>query len=304
MRIAPILAAILYCALLFSDHPLRAAEPIKVLRDVTYKKVDGQELKLDLARPDNDKVCPAIVFIHGGGWAMGERSKWFNQIQEAARQGYVAVTISYRLMKFDPEKKETADAEPHFPAQVHDVKEAVRWLRVNEDKYHIDPDYIGAMGDSAGGHLSLLLGLAGPEAELEGETEYPEVSSRVQAVVNYYGPTEMQNCFETSSVAWLMRLFMGGTPAEQPENYKSSSPLTHVSADDPPVLTFQGGRDRLVPVKQARMLDEKLKAAEVSHTLVVFPEQGHGFDQEHKKISAKQTVEFFEKHLKAPSQAN
>ncbi|MCA9040592.1 MAG: alpha/beta hydrolase [Planctomycetaceae bacterium] len=298
MRTFLALSVVVVSGIFCSGIELIAAEKIRVEEGITYKQVGDQALQLDLARPDNDEICPAIVFIHGGGWALGERSKYALPIREAAKQGYVAVTVSYRLMKFDMAQKETADAEPRFPAQIHDVKDAVRWLRMNAEKYKVDADHIGAIGDSAGGHLSLMLGLAGPDAGLEGETAHPEVSSQVQAVVNFYGPTEMQDCYETSSVAWLMRLFMGGTPAEQPENYKASSPVTHITSKAPPILTFQGELDRLVPIKQAQLLDEKMKAVGASHTLVVYPTQKHGFDKEHKRKSSQLTQKFFAQHLK------
>jgi dipeptidyl aminopeptidase/acylaminoacyl peptidase len=133
---------------------------------------------------------------------------------------------------------------------------------------------------------------------LEGDSGNPEQSSRVQAVVNVFGPTDMAFCHQTSSVAWIFRLFMGGTPSEAAERYKAASPLTYVSADDPPVLTLHGDKDALVPVEQAKVLDEKMKAAGAPHTLMVFAGQGHGFGGEHGKEAADATWEFFDRHLK------
>ena len=126
---------------------------------------------------------PAIVFIHGGGWYQGSRQGYRGQIMEAARRGYVAATISYRLMKFDEEKNETTTAAPNFPAQIHDAKAAIRWQRANANNYHVDPDRIGVTGGSAGGHLSLLVGLTDARSNLEGDGGNPDQSSRVQAVV-------------------------------------------------------------------------------------------------------------------------
>lgn len=275
-----------------------AAAEIAVDKDITYSTVDGTELKLDLARPAGDGPFPAIVFIHGGGWTGGNRQVYSEQIKEAARRGYVAITVTYRLMKFDAAKKETTTATPIFPAQIHDCKAAVRWLRANAEKYHVDPQRIGATGASAGGHLSLLVGLTDPASKLEGEGGYPDQSSRVQCVVNVFGPTDMADCFRTSSVAYLFRLVMGGTPEEVAEQYAAGSPITHVSADDPPVLTLQGDTDALVPVAQATKLDEKMKAAGASHTLIVFPGQGHGFGGEFGKQADEATWKFFAQHLK------
>ncbi|MCL4206224.1 MAG: alpha/beta hydrolase [Pirellulaceae bacterium] len=266
--------------------------------NITYGKAGETELKLDLARPQGDGPFPAIVFIHGGGWSGGNRQAYRGQIQEAAKRGYVAATISYRLMTFDQSKKETTTANPIFPAQIHDAKAAIRWVRANSKKYHVDPDRIGVTGGSAGGHLSLLVGLTDPTSKLEGDSGNPDQSSRVQAVVNVFGPTDMAFCFEKSSVAWIFRLFMGGTPSEAAERYRAASPLTYVSKDDPPVLTLHGDKDALVPVEQAKMLDEKMKAFGAPHTLMVFQGQGHGFGGEHGKKAADATWEFFDRHLK------
>jgi acetyl esterase/lipase len=275
----------------------RCAE-IVIEDNITYGKADDTELKLDLARPEGDGPFPAIVFIHGGGWSGGNRQGYRGQIQEAARRGYVAATISYRLMKFDESKKETTTATPIFPAQIHDAKAAIRWMRSNAKKYHVDPDRIGVTGGSAGGHLSLLVGLTDPSSKLEGDSGNPEQSSRVQAVVNVFGPTDMVFCYEKSALPWVARLFVGGTPNDVPDRYKVASPLTYVSKDDPPVLTLHGDKDALVPVEQARVLDEKMKAVGASHTLTVFEGQGHGFGGEYDKKAWDATWDFFDQHLK------
>lgn len=284
-------------ALLLSATATQAAE-ITFEENLTYGKAGDVELKLDLAQPPGDGPFPAIVFIHGGGWFQGSRQGYRSQIMEAARRGYVAVTISYRLMQFDTAMKETTTARPIFPAQIHDCKAAVRWLRASAAKYHINQDRIGVTGGSAGGHLSLLVGLTDAKSGLEGSSGTPDVSSRVQAVVNVFGPTDMASCYETSSVAWIFRLVMGGKPDETPEIYRMASPVTHISRDDPPVLTLHGDSDPLVPVAQAKLLDEKMKASGASHTLMVFEGQGHGFSGEHAVKSAEALWSFFDQHLK------
>lgn len=285
-----LLAVCLTCGLLRAEVTLE--------ENITYGKGGDSELKLDLARPDGDGPFPAIVFIHGGGWYQGSRQAYRGQIMEAAKRGYVATTISYRLMKFDEEKKETTTAKPIFPAQIHDAKASIRWMRANAKKYHVDPDRIGVTGGSAGGHLSLLVGLTDAQSDLEGDGGNPDQSSRVQAVVNVFGPTDMAACHGTSVVAWIFRLFMGGTPDETDETYKAASPITYVSKDDPPVLTLHGDRDTLVPIAQATTLDEKMKAAGASHTLMIFQGQGHGFGGEYAQKSMTATWDFFDQHLK------
>ncbi len=283
--------------LLLACDLARCAE-VAVEENVIYGKAGETELKLDLARPEGDGPFPAIVFIHGGGWSQGSRQSYRGQIEEAARRGYVAATISYRLMQFDESKKETTTAAPNFPAQIHDAKAAIRWLRANANKYSVNPDRIGVTGGSAGGHLSLLVGLTDPAANLEGDSGNPEQSSRVQAVVNVFGPTDMAFCHEKSSVAWIFRLFMGGTPAEVAEQYRTASPITYVSEDDPPVLTLHGDHDDLVPIEQARRLDEKMKAVGASHTLMVFEGQGHGFGGDNQQKAMNAMWAFFDEHLK------
>lgn len=270
---------------------------VTVKESVTYGQTGDTELKLDLAQPAGDGPFPAIVFIHGGGWYQGNRGAYKAQIREAAERGYVAATISYRLMEFDEAKKESTTATPNFPAQIHDAKAAIRWLRANADRYHVDPERIGVTGGSAGGHLSLLVGLTDSEADLEGNSGNRDQSSRVQAVVNFFGPTDMAACHETSSVAWIFRLFMGGTPEEVADTYRAASPITYASDDDPPVLTLHGDRDALVPVAQATRLDEVMKAAGARHTLIVFKGQGHGFGGEHHQRAMKAMWDFFGEHL-------
>jgi acetyl esterase/lipase len=265
--------------------------------NITYRKVDDVELKLDMCRPEGEGPFPAIVFIHGGAWHAGSRQSYNYFVRKAAEKGYVAVTISYRLMKFDQSKKENTTAAPTFPAQIHDAKAAVRWLRANAQNYHVDPDRIGVTGGSAGGHLALLVGLAGTDDKLEGEGENLDVSSCVQAVVNMFGPTEMVTEYEGSSVAWVMPLFLGGKPNEVPEQYKAASPVTYVSKDDPPVLTLHGDKDKLVPIQQAKLLDEKMKAVGVPHTLKIFEGHGHGFIGDVGSEAEQLTWDFFEKHL-------
>jgi acetyl esterase/lipase len=296
MRYKQSLIFVVMLAATLASADARCAD-VTVERDITYSTADGAELKLDVARPVGDGPFPAIVFIHGGGWFQGNRDAYKTQILEAAERGYVAATISYRLMKFDEQEKQTTTATPNFPAQIHDAKAAIRWLRANAQNYGVDPERIGVTGASAGGHLSLMLGLTGSHSELEGDGGNADQFSRVQAVVNVFGPTDLTDCYKTSSVAWIFRLFMGGTPDEAEENYKQASPITYVSNDNPPVLTLHGDQDALVPIAQAKMLDEKMKAAGAPHTLIILAGQGHGFGGEHQQKAAKATWDFFQQHL-------
>ena len=278
--------------------PAFAVDDVVVIPNLTYATVGDVKLQLDLARPaQGDGPFPLLVFVHGGGWQGGNRHAFRSQMEAAARQGYVAATVSYRLTQADPK---TGKPAAPFPAQIHDCKAAVRWLRAHAAEYRINPDRVGAIGASAGGHLSLLLGLASPQDGLEGDLGHPEQSSRVQAVVNIFGPTDLPVIYKsTPAVVGMLKALCDGTPETAAETYASASPNHWVSADDPPILTLHGDADDLVPVEQARLLDEKLKAAGVEHQLIILEGQGHGFQGEAGVRSVQATWEFLDKHLKS-----
>ncbi|MBI4614393.1 MAG: alpha/beta hydrolase [Planctomycetes bacterium] len=275
---------------------LAQAPAVVVQRGIVYGKGGDVELALDLAGPADEKgPFPALVFVHGGGWRAGDRSMFFPEILRAAERGYVAATVSYRLTSVEDAGK------PRYPwpAQIEDVKCAVRWLRANASLWRIDPERIGAMGGSAGGHLVLLLGMADSSAGLEGSGGNAGESSRVQAVVNFFGPTELVRCHETSpGGAPLAEKLLGGTPREVPGSYRDASPVTYASADDPPALTMHGDRDAIVPIEQAKILDERLKAAGVRHDLAVFAGEGHGWQGAELERSVALMYDFFDRHLK------
>jgi acetyl esterase/lipase len=164
--------------------------------------------------------------VHGGAWKGGKREIYHHYCVKLAEQGYVAATISYRLSNVAP-----------FPAAMQDVKCAVRWVRANAERFHVDPNRIALAGGSAGGHLAMMAGYATDNPELEGTGGHPEVSSRVQAVVNFYGPTDLTSDFARGSDVVVK--FMGGaTYDSNPELYRLASPSTRVSPNYPPTLRF------------------------------------------------------------------
>ncbi len=275
-------------------------EPDGVERDVVYGRVGDVELKLDLARPPEGKgPFPAVVMIHGGGWQNGDKKVYIPFLQVYAKGGYVAASINYRLTPAH-----------RFPAQIEDVKRAVRYLRERAKELKIDPDRIGAMGHSAGGHLSLMLGFTGPADGLEG-ADAGGISSRVKAVVNYFGPADLAregpgvipgNDPEARKkvgdmLDGLIRDFLGTSDRKDPAMAKGS-PLTYLTADDPPVLTFHGTEDMLVPVEQARILHDALRKAGVEERLEILEGEGHGWKGEASDRTNRIAFEFFEKHLR------
>jgi acetyl esterase/lipase len=262
---------------------------VKREKNIVYGKGGDVELTLDLARPaDGSGPFPAVVFIHGGSWIQGSKADYDFPLESAAARGYAAVTVDYRLTD---ESLPSGKARYPFPAQINDVKCAVRWLRANAAKYRIDQDHIGVLGFSAGGHLALLLGLTRPSDGLEGGGGFPDVSSSVQAVVNSSGPTEFGSFTQNDALARLL----GGTWEEVPEAYAKASPVTYVRKDGPPVLTIHGDQDVVVPLVQARGLDARMKEAGASHALIVKEGAGHTSFHEDKAV-----WDFFERNLKPP----
>jgi acetyl esterase/lipase len=271
-----------------ADEPKTTTE-----QDIVYTKVGSSELKLDLMRPaDREGLFPAVVVIHGGAWRGGNKADVRPIMGDFVRRGYVAVSPQYR---FCP--KET------FPAQVQDVKAAVRWLKSNAEKCRIDRERIGAIGFSAGGHLALLLGLTGPNDGLEGNVPAGAPDSRVKAVVNYFGPTDLAAKDIPNVSKPLFKDFLGGSAQEKPEAAAKASPLTYVSKGDAPVLTFQGTKDPLVPFTQAIKLAEAMTSSGVPGRVELLVGAQHGWGGAELERTKSETFRFFDRYLKAGSSA-
>jgi acetyl esterase/lipase len=256
--------------------------------DIVYTKAGDAELKLDLARPaDGEGPFPALLVIHGGAWRGGKKENVRGALTEFARHGYVAVSPQYRLCP-----KET------FPAQVHDVKAAVRWIKQHASDYKVDVEHVGAVGFSAGAHLALMLGVTGPSDGLEGETHADATNTKIHAVVNYFGPTDLAAADIPALSRPLIRDFLGGTPKEKPDAAAKASPLTFITKDDAPVLTFQGTRDPLIPYTQAIKLTDALTAAGVPGRVELLVGAGHGWRGDELERTRRDTYEFLDQHLK------
>lgn len=289
-RVAVVLDVFLFLATALAHPRARADEPPKVATefDLVYAKAGDTELKLDLARPAGDSGrYPGVLVIHGGAWRGGSKDQMRGALSEFAQHGYVAISPQYR---FCP--KET------FPAQVHDVKAAVRWLKTNAEKYHVDPRHVGAVGFSAGGHLALMLGLTGADDGLEGDAPGDAPDTRIQAVVNYFGPTDLAADDLPDVSRTLVKDFLGGSPRDKPEAAAKASPLTFVSKDDPPILSFQGTRDPLVPYSQATKLIDALTKSGVSGRVELIIGAGHGWRGAELDRTKNETFAFLEKYLK------
>jgi acetyl esterase/lipase len=286
----PIVSAAAVAILLFVASAARAAPPVLEVHDDLQYGVGGDEkLLLDLARPAKlEKPTPCIVFIHGGGWAGGNRKAHYSNMRRAAEQGFVAATISYRLVKGEQHR---------WPAQIEDCKCAIRWLRANAERFSIDPARIGAFGDSAGAHLSMLLGTLDKEDGLEGEGGSPDQSSKVQAVVGYYGPTKLTVEFPPSSRN-IVANFIGGTLNERRADYDRASPLRYVSSGDATMLLFHGTKDELVPYEQAFEMATALTKAGVPGRVEILLGQRHGWGGDTAEHTQRATMDFFRSALK------
>jgi acetyl esterase/lipase len=237
---------------------------------------------------------PAVLWLHGGGWERGDKNG-SSGARFLAAAGFVTASIYYRL-----------SGEAKFPANIEDCKCAIRYLRANATRYEIDPNRIGIAGASSGGHLAMLVGTADEAAGFEGSGGWPRVSSRVKAVVSYYGPTDfrtMSTDFGARAQAAITKLL--GVPFQgNPGVYAHASPITYVSRDDPPLLIFHGDGDSLVPfVQSERMRDAYLKAG-LKVELVKVGNANHDFEPVSDRpisIGIEQihsmTVEFFKKNL-------
>jgi acetyl esterase/lipase len=248
------------------NAPVPIPEGVIEKKDIEYGKVGERSLLLDLYMPEKlDKPVPGLIFIHGGGWKSGGRTDYKYYAVRYARRGFVVASISYRFAQDAP-----------FPAAVQDAKCAVRWMRANAAKYNVNPDKIAAIGGSAGGYLSMMVGYSSDVPELEGNGGNPGVSSRVQAVVDLYGPCDV-DCEEARNVD-VVKSFMGKAYDQDPKLYEKASPIRYVTKDDPPTLVFQGTIDETVPQAQSDTLVAKLKEIGVPCEYVKFEGWPHTMD--------------------------
>lgn len=244
----------------------------RLLRDLEYGRVGERALKLDLYLPaGTNSARPLIVWIHGGAWLGGSKDSPSPALRFLER-GYAVAQVGYRL-----------SPEARFPAQIHDCKGAVRWLRAHAKEHNLDPQRFVAWGSSAGGHLVALLGTSGGVEELEGSVNDLRESSRVRAVIDWFGPSDFLRIGEPESTIKHNApdspesKLIGGALLENKDKAAKASPVTYVTGDDPPFLIMHGDRDLTVPLQQSQLLHDALKKAGVDSTFVPMKGAGHGF---------------------------
>jgi len=232
-------------------------------RDVTYCTMNDLPQKMDIYYPASGGPWPAIMYVHGGSWYQGDKAEgegW----RGLNEQGFLVVSVNYRL----------GDYQTKFPAMIEDVKCAVRYLRAHASDYNIDPDHIGAIGASAGGHLVALLGTADESAGWD-VGKYLEQSSRVQAVISLAGIADFTSNIPRGLNGSIYYAFGKLAGKDAPENV-TVSPITYITSDDPPFLILHGDRDGVVPLEQAKILNQILTEANVSNKFVIVEGGDHG----------------------------
>jgi len=276
---------------------------VKVERDLVFASVGGKNLKLQLYRPDNNSTnVPVVVLIYGGAWMMRTLPMETPKAVWLATHSYAAAVIDYRL-----------SSDALFPAQIYDCKAAVRWLRANAAKYGLDAAHIGAWGESSGGHLASLLGVTDNVAALEGDGGNTNESSQVQAVVDFFGPTDFLRAQAHSLPgSWINHdsptspesRLIGGAIQKNPDKAEQANPIKYVTHDAPPFLIVHGEQDPLVPCNQSELLYAALKQARVNVTFYKIAGAGHGgpaFDSDMMRAAV---LAFLDKYLKPHSNAN
>ena len=259
-------------------RPVEGQDKVDLTPDLSYAGNDNPRQMLDLLLPKERKAgikLPVFAYIHGGAWKGGnKRAGHRNLMKYVATGKFAAVSIGYRL-----------SGEAIWPAQIHDCKAGIRWIRAHAEEYGLDPDRILVWGHSAGGHLSSMIGTSGGVSAMEGSVgSNGAFSSRVQAVCNYFGPSDFLQMDAHRLPKGLVHdspqspesLLVGGAIQEHPERVATANPITYVTSDDPVFLSIHGEVDPLVPAHQSKILHEALVAAGVDSELYLVKDGKHG----------------------------
>ncbi len=233
--------------------------PAESILNVAYGDESAQRMDVYLPPNRSAQKTRSIILIHGGAWSSGSR-KTFNAYVDSFHKrmpGYAIFNIDYRLLS----------EKTIFPAQEIDIKTAVDFISFNAHRYNIMPGGFVLLGVSAGGHLALLQG-------------YKYASPSIAAVIDFFGPTDLQAMYEKPwhpMIPFLLESLTGGTPQMKAPAYREASPVSYITPQSPPTLILHGGNDKTVNISQSKLLKKKLDAAGVTNEMVVYDDAGHGW---------------------------
>jgi acetyl esterase/lipase len=285
-----VLAVLLCCSHFLFLARAQTSAP-SVLRDIEFARVGERSLKLDLHLPQNKARAPLIVWVHGGAWRSG--SKKDVPISNLVADGYAIASVDYRL-----------STEARFPAQVHDIKAAIRFLRARGGEWKLPTKKMVVAGDSAGAHLANLVGVSNDNNELEGDIGiHRRDSSRVQGIVSFYGGANLTTILQQSTPHGLnvrvpaLELLLGALPTNAPALARLASPVFHVDANDPPLLLLHGDQDPQMPINQSLELFGTYQKVKGPVQLEIVHGAGHGGPKFYDDQRLEVVRRFFHKHF-------
>lgn len=249
-------------------------EGVSVASGITYKQIDSIDLALDVYFPAHkvgqepwdvlpNDLAPTIIYFHGGGWIEGDRASRLLGLLPYLANGWCVVNVEYRLLE-----------KTHLIGSLNDCIDAINWVHEHAANYAIDPDRIYLSGESAGGHLALLAGMA--EAQPIGNTRIHEKNCSIRGVINWYGISEMESAMAFWNDDEYAATIIDKWPGDQAAYLAATSPVTHISANTPPILSIHGDADVNVEIAQSISLHERLDAAGIRNQLIVIPDKKHG----------------------------
>jgi len=263
--------------------------------DIEFARVGERSLKLDLYIPTQKQRIPLIVWVHGGAWRSGTKSEM--PLLDLVQEGWPAASVEYRL-----------SPEAQFPAQIHDIKAAIRFLRKEAKKHGVDAGSVLIAGASAGAHLAALVGVTNGHKELEGEVgENDGEDSSVQGIISFYGAANLTTILSQSTPHGLnvrvpaLKLLLGAEPTEVSDAARLASPVFHVDKNDPPLLLFHGDQDPQMPINQSHELEGAYRSANCNVRFEVVHGAGHGGKQFYDEERLAIVKRFLTENLPAPS---
>jgi acetyl esterase/lipase len=283
---------ILCSALLAATACTGAVAQTVIARDIEYARVDAQPLLLDLYQPEGAAAAPLLIWVHGGGWEAGSKAQM--PLTGLVERGFAIASLDFRPA-----------SAARFPAQIHEIKAAVRFLRGQAAHYGYDASRIGILGASSGGHLASLVGVSAGDAQLEGALgEHRDESSAVQAIVSYFGASNLTTILAQSTPFGLgvrtpaLQRLLGVLPDDAQALARLASPVSHVDAADPPLLLLHGDQDPQMPINQSHELEGAYESAGLEAGFIVVHGAAHGGDGFYAAQNLDRVAAFLDEQLR------